>query len=258
MDCYTVKGLICLKDDLGFEYTVSEIEYTVWENEEFEYRFRPNYSIIELLSSSLFQGIPGIELNTRKKEYIRKNTVPTFISERAPSPNRQELWELLKECNMQYLNQLEWLIKTDKKYIGDRLYVREPYPYNSIVNITASTTQLKRSYDIQKKLLQKICAGMTVEYRGFVIDDSNRKTCYELLYRLFENEANRLTKLQIDGINQAKSNGKYTGRKEIQVDDVELYNVWKKYKSKKITLQEATNLLNISPSTFYRRIKKFN
>ena len=85
MNCYEVDALICLKDDLGIEYVVSEIEYKIWKNEEFEYRFRPNYSVIDLLDTSLFQGIPGIDLDLRKEEYIRKNAVPTFISERAPA-----------------------------------------------------------------------------------------------------------------------------------------------------------------------------
>lgn len=28
------------------------------------------------------------------------------------------LWKLLQDCNMQYLNQLEWLIRTDTIYSG--------------------------------------------------------------------------------------------------------------------------------------------
>ena len=60
-----------------------------------------------------------------------------------------------------------------------------------------------------------------------------------------------------DGISKAKKEGKYQGRKAISVDDTKLYEVWRKYENKKITLEEATSLLNISVSTFYRRIKKF-
>ena len=259
MNCYEVDALICLKDDLGIEYAVSEIEYKIWKNEEFEYRFRPNYSVIDLLDTSLFQGIPGIDLDLRKEEYIRKNAVPTFISERAPASNRQELWKLLEDCDMQYLNQLEWLIRTDTKYIGDRLYVRKPYlqSFSDTVNLDNEISKLKRSYDVHKKLLDGICAGFNIEYEGFIINDSNRKTCYDLLYRLFRRESERLRKLQTDGISKAKKEGKYQGRKSISVDDTKLYEVWRKYESKKISLEEATNLLNISVSTFYRRIKKF-
>ncbi len=259
MDCYVVDALICLKDDLGLEYAVSQIEYKLWRNEEFEYIFKPNYSVIELLDASLFQGIPGIDLELHKEEYVRKNSVPTFISERAPGANREELWRLLEDCDMQYLNQLEWLIKTNTKYIGDRLYVRKPKPTEpfSVVNLSEELSHLKRAYDIQKTLLQNICLGYTVEYNGFIIDDNNRKLCYELLYRLFNREATRLKKLQKNGINNARKNGKYSGRKSIHVDDTKLYEVLQKYRNHRINVEEAAGMLGMSVSTFYRRIKEF-
>ena len=106
-------------------------------------------------------------------------------------------------------------------------------------------------------MLDRICAGFNIAYDGFIINDNNRKTCYDLLYRLFRRESERLRKLQSDGISKAKNEGKYQGRKSISIDDTKLYEVWRKYESKKITLEEATSLLNISVSTFYRRIKKF-
>lgn len=259
MDLYTVDALICLQDDFGLEYAVSEIEYKVWKNNEFEYRFRPNYSVIELLDSSVFQGIPGIDLEMRKKEYVRRNTVPTFISERAPASNREELWKLLEDYGMEYLNQLEWLIKTDTKYIGDRLYVRKAKEneFADTVNIDSELSSLKRSCDIQRTILKNICLGLTVEYSGLIIDNSNRKICYDLLYRLWGRESERLKKLQSDGIDRAKKSGKYRGRKAIPADDTKLYEVCRKYKSRRITAEEAAKLLNMSTSTFYRRIKKF-
>lgn len=257
MDFHTTAALICLRDNLGIEYVISKVEYTIWENEEFEYRFSPNYSVIELLPASVFQGIPGLDLELRKKEYVRMNTVPTFISERTPSRNREELWKLLEDCNMKYLNQLEWLIRTDTKYIGDRLYVRSLNNGHdeSVKKLDEEIINLKRSYDVQRKLLEYICQGFTVEFRGFVIDDQNRKTCYELLYRLYARESANLKKLQSDGINTAKKNGKYHGRRAIPIDDTKLYEVYRKYRNHQLTLEEATRQLNISTSSFYRRIK---
>lgn len=64
-----------------------------------------------------------MDLDLRKKEYIRRNRVPVFISERTPSKNRENLIELLDACGMDYLNRLEWLIRTDTRYAGDSLYV---------------------------------------------------------------------------------------------------------------------------------------
>lgn len=253
MNLHTTDALICLKDDFGIEYVICEVEYKIWESEEFEYRFRPVYPVIDLLDSKLFQGIPGINLDKRKPEYVRKNVVPTFISERAPGKNREELWKLLEDCNMQYLNQLEWLTRTDTHYVGDRLYVRKTTsPYESDITFD----NLKRNVDIQKRLLEYICAGRSFSYEGFLIDDSNRSVCYNLLYRLFHKEAERIKELQMDGIRRAKADGKYQGRKSIQIDDLAFNDVLRKYKNKQINANDAAKKLGISLSTFYRRIKE--
>ena len=114
---------ICIDDAYGFTYRIAKIEYIEREDESFEYIFYPNYSVIDLLGDDIFQGIPGLDLDLRKKEYIRRNRVPVFISERTPSKNRENLIELLDACGMDYLNRLEWLIRTDTRYAGDSLYV---------------------------------------------------------------------------------------------------------------------------------------
>ena len=119
-------GDICLKDEYNLVYRVAGITYTEREDESFVYEIRPDYSVISLLQATDFQGIPGLDLNLRKESYIRENIVPVFISERSPSKNREDLWDLLQECDMQYLNQLEWLIRTNTQYSGDKLFVRRP------------------------------------------------------------------------------------------------------------------------------------
>lgn len=253
MNLHITNALICLRDDFGIEYVVCKIEYKVWVSEEFEYRFEPIYPVIDLLDSSLFQGIPGIDLDKRKPEYVRKNTIPTFISERAPNNNREELWQLLEECNMQYLNQLEWLTRTDTQYVGDRLYVRKT---TSAYEDSITFTNLKRSADIQKRLLEYICAGRSFTYEGFTIDDSNRSVCYHLLYRLYRREYERIKGLQADGIERAKIEGKYQGRKAIQIDELAFNDVVCKYTNKQISANDAAKALGISLSTFYRRIKE--
>ena len=46
------KGIICLKDKLNIEYRICVIEYFLNEDETFEYRFYPNYEVIDLLEKS--------------------------------------------------------------------------------------------------------------------------------------------------------------------------------------------------------------
>lgn len=122
----TTCGDICLNDEYDFTYKIADIRYTEREDESFVYEIKPNYIVISLLDTKDFQGIPGLDLDLRKESYIRENVIPVFISERTPGENREDLWTLLRACDMQYLNQLEWLIRTDTRYSGDKLFVQRP------------------------------------------------------------------------------------------------------------------------------------
>lgn len=69
-----------------------------------------------------------------------------------------------------------------------------------------------------------------------------------------EHSANRR-----DGIEQAKKNGKYTGRKPIDVDEKVLRQVNQELKDGLITVEEAMRRTKIgSKSTFYRKIRALN
>ena len=59
-----------------------------------------------------------------------------------------------------------------------------------------------------------------------------------------------------DGIEQAKKNGKYTGRKPIDVDEKVLRQVNQELKDGLITVEEAMRRTKIgSKSTFYRKVR---
>ena len=179
-------GDICLNDDYNFTYKVADISYTEREDESFVYKIRPNYSVIELLGTRDFQGIPGLDLDLKKECYVRDNIIPVFISERIPGKNREDLCKLLKDCNMDYLNQLEWLIRTDTVYSGDKLFVQSPEEkslkldsINSLENISSV---------ICRKMLEVICYGGTIETQQVVIDNSNRKHYFDFLMAMYKTE----------------------------------------------------------------------
>ena len=67
--------------------------------------------MIDLLDYDLFDGIPGLDLSLKKEKYTRKNIIPVFISERSPGKNRENLYELLHDCNMNYYNDLYTLLR---------------------------------------------------------------------------------------------------------------------------------------------------
>ena len=62
--------------------------------------------------------------------------------------------------------------------------------------------------------------------------------------------------LQADGIKRAKKDGKYQGRKAIQIDELAFNDAVRKFTSKQISANDAAKKLGISLSTFYRRIKE--
>lgn len=102
---------------------ICKLEYFEDENNNFFYVFSPNYLAINLLNKRIFCGIQGIDLTLKKKHYVRKNIVPSFISERIPKKSRTNLKELIGNTKIDDYKPLEWLKKTKTRYFGDNLYV---------------------------------------------------------------------------------------------------------------------------------------
>ncbi len=252
----TTTAMICLDDDLGLTYYISKIEYLLREDDTFSYIFTPNYSVIDLLTSEWFQGIPGLKLELRKPQYIRENRTPVFISERTPGENRENLQELLEECHIDYLNRLEWLIRTSTRYGGDYLYATRWESDKKTVDFAKIDADESRSAAVIRQLLREICAGNDIHASDFVIDDSNRKAYYTLLTSLYRKEKTYLDKQRSEGIRRSAAHHKYRGRPPVKIDDTRLYEVSEKYISGAISAQEAAANLGISRSAFFRRIKK--
>lgn len=248
-------GTICLDDAYDFTYYIADIRYTEREDESFCYEIRPNYSVIELLTDRYFQGIPGLDLSLKKEVYVRENIVPVFTSERTPGENREDLWELLEECDMQYLNRLEWLIRTKTRYSGDGLYVCRPQERH--LHISSIAELGSRSSVISRKVLEVICAGGEVITKDFVITDQNRKSYYALFMAMYETERKYLDERRRAGINKSSEQGRYKGRARIKIDQLELGETIHAYEAGKISGREAADALQISPATFFRRYREY-
>ncbi len=257
MEKHITKGIICLEQD-GIEYEISKIEYYYYDDNNEKYVFTPYWEVIDLLPSSVFQGIPGLEMSLRKKQYER-NIVPVFISERTPSENRVDLWDMLKACNMTYLNRLEWLIRTDTRYFGDNLYVNRyeekksltkandltKFHYGDKLNISSISNLGKEMKTIIKILLRIVASGAELNAPELNITNTNRKEYFNLLFTLNH-------KMYEEGIIHKR------GRKKIKVSIPELDEKYILYCEGKITREEAMKQLNISSqSTFYRRVAEY-
>ena len=249
------RGTVCLDDEYGFTYCIAEIRYTEREDESFRYEISPHYSVIGLLTERDFQGIPGLDLSLRKKTYVRENIVPVFISERSPGENREDLWELLEACDMQYLNRLEWLMRTKTRYSGDGMYVRRPE--DKELQVSTLDELGNRSSVISRKVLETICAGGKIVTKDFVIDDDNRKSYFELFMALYRTERAYLDGRRRDGIRKSSEYGNYKGRSRIRIKKMDLVNMFYEYEAGTISGREAAHKLEISPSTFYRRYREY-
>lgn len=77
----------------------------------------------------------------------------------------------------------------------------------------------------------------------------------QILSFVSENERINIRLRQQEGIRIAKQNGVKFGRENYQINE-KFKNIAQKYSNKKIQVQEALQILNISRSTFYKYLKK--
>lgn len=77
----------------------------------------------------------------------------------------------------------------------------------------------------------------------------------QILSYVAEIERENIRSRQQQGIEIAKAQGKYKGRKPIEIDNfAEVYRQWK---AKEISGRFAMKTLGIKPNTFYRRVKEY-
>ncbi|MBQ6454122.1 MAG: recombinase family protein, partial [Coriobacteriales bacterium] len=72
---------------------------------------------------------------------------------------------------------------------------------------------------------------------------------------LYQFERANILQRQKEGIEIAKKEGKYKGRKAITVDHEIFVSVYKAWKAEELTARQAMEMLNLKPNTFYRRVK---
>ena len=75
---------------------------------------------------------------------------------------------------------------------------------------------------------------------------------------LAELERESILERQREGIEIAKSEGKYKGRKPVAVDEVKFRAVCARWRAGEITATAAMQEVGLKPNTFYRRAKEMN
>ena len=75
---------------------------------------------------------------------------------------------------------------------------------------------------------------------------------------LAELERESILERQREGIKIAKSDGKYKGRKPVDVDEKLFRTVCKKWRNGEMTATAAMKEVGLKPNTFYRRVKEMS
>ena len=246
-------GLICIKNKINIEFAICKIEYILWEDETFKYIFTPYYDVISLLESNIFQGIPGLEIDLKKKEYIRENVIPTFIAERVPSEKREDYYELIQEVGMNYMNPVDYLIKTQSKYSGDNLYVKEFTERKSVV--IDDVVGKSNSLGVIKIMLDNLAYGNKIILNDRAIENS--VDIFQTLSYIYKKGYNEIKEKQRLGKDEAKKMGNYKGRKAIEIDKLLFLEQVEQLDSKIISIDKVLENLKISRATFYRLKKKY-
>lgn len=73
---------------------------------------------------------------------------------------------------------------------------------------------------------------------------------------LAELERENILERQREGIEIAKSEGKYKGRKPVDYDEAQMKALCTKWRNGEMTATAAMNELGLKPNTFYRRVKE--
>lgn len=274
---YVNSGIIKAVMNNGEKISIAQIDYQEFDEENFQYVISPYWEIIDGLPSSVFQGIPGIDMELRLERYYRVNYIPTFIAERTPSENREDLWELLESVGLDYYDRFEWLLRTTMRPANDNLIVEKRRESQVIEEFTPEKLFLLQYGDkivvdsleaIADTSIRFMDIIFTVVTNGVDVIGKNGEVFIDRvirggmvpvvmaqrIIRRCEYAANRKV-----GIEQAKKKGKYRGRKPVEVDEQVLRQVNREFKEGLITIEEAMRRAKIgSKSTFYRKVRSLD
>ena len=222
----------------GDKISIGRIEYDQLGGDRFEYVITPYWEIIDGIPSEIFSELTGVDLEARQEEYHFKNEIPAFLEE-------ENNLVVEKTISGQAVKKYKGGDISDLKY-GDKVIIED----FSVMGDTATL--------LKKNIFDLVVNG--VEIAGYggksFVDASNRATFVSILtlQRMLEYRDGQEKRRA--GIERAKAEGKYQGRKPIAVDQTALKQVAEELEAGKISVKEAMERTGItSRSTFYRKLK---
>ena len=271
---YVNSGIIKAVMRSGEKISVAQIDYQEFDEENFQYVISPYWEIVDGLPASVFQGIPGIDMELRLERYYRVNYIPTFIAERTPSENREDLWDILESVGLDYYDRFEWLLRTTMRSANDNLIVERrrisqvteqftsgvlsTLQYGDKVIVDSMEAISDTTAGFSDAIFIAITSGVDIINQSgqILVDAMTRAAMISVVVTQRISTRREHASSRRDGIEQAKKNGKYTGRKPIEVDEKILRQAVMEIDKGIITVEEAMRRTKIgSKSTFYRKVK---
>ena len=237
------RASLCIKDKQLIYNICTLFQYI--DGEDISFKYVPNYEVIDILPTGLFEGIQGLNLDLREKEYIRKG-IPTFVSERIPPRNRVDLDDYIKKTGLDYYDPIA-LLKTIRGYNGDNIYACE-YIEPTVYKVD----EFNGTYDDTKQILIQVALNNQVIVNNVVVDN---KTMFIALYPNYAKTYMLKMMGQRKGVLTRKEKHSYKGRKAYPVNKEELSQLVDKFNSKQMSIKDIKRITGWSKSTFYRKMK---
>ncbi len=180
------------------------------------------------------------------KEYCNKNNIK--IDDRDIFIDIQSGKDFEREKYLQLKNYLR---------DGDTLIIKE------LDRLGRNKNEMKKELDYFKENNIRIQI-LNIPTTLIALDEKNKwllemvnNIIIEVLGAIAEEERNKLRERQREGIEIAKTKGKYKGRKKIDFPS-NWGEVIRDWEIRKIKSKEAMELLNLKKSTFYKLLKEYN
>ena len=102
-----------------------------------------------------------------------------------------------------------------------------------------------------------VCISLISHKENIDTDTPAGKFMLTVFAALSQLEREQLKQRQREGIEIAKAQGKYTGRKPIEIDWTRFGQLYGEWKSKSITGRDFMRRMGLSANTFYRRVREY-
>ena len=271
---YRNAGIIKVYDRNNNRYSVGEIVFERYDDQNYQYIIKPYWNLIKSIPNGIFQGIPGIDMDLRYDTYYRVNMTPEIISMRTPSESRENVRQLMASVGLDYYDRFEWLLRSESKCGDDNLMIVRKYDRTNKalsiseindINLSPEDTLNIHSLNelssgrssIVKYVYQILQSGVRVYItsENRFLEENERVIMLYLLSNMLEGINNANMSNRKKGRELAKKSGRYTGRKPIEVNEKLLRSVSKDLRTHLISEEEALQKLSMSRSTFYRKLK---